>query len=231
MSLTLSDLRFNEDGLIPAIIQDAVTGEILMLAYMNREAYDETLRTGRVCYYSRSRKKLWRKGEESGHTQKVQQVLVDCDQDCLILKVRVDQGQCHVGYQSCFYRAVKAGSATELERIAEEDPSAEKALTAHLKEAELYASAPPDDGVFRPAVSYPPHERCVELKSLKEYLLAYRGLGIFNENVVNRVLRDLVRAARPRRMTVRGVFTPRGGLQTTVEAGWPLASSGTRRRP
>jgi 7-cyano-7-deazaguanine reductase len=80
-------------------------------------------------------------------------------------------------------------------------------------------------------VSYVPDRRCVELKSLKEYLLGYRSLGIFNENVVNRVLRDLVRAARPRRMTVRGVFTPRGGLQTTVEARWPPTSSTGRRHP
>jgi len=80
-------------------------------------------------------------------------------------------------------------------------------------------------------VSYVPGRRCVELKSLKEYLLAYRALGIFNENVVNRVLRDLVRAVRPRRMAVRGVFTPRGGLQTTVEARWPFASAGGRRLP
>lgn len=78
-------------------------------------------------------------------------------------------------------------------------------------------------------VTYVPDRRCVELKSLKEYLLAYRGLGIFNENVVNRVLADLVTAARPRRMTVRGVFTPRGGIQTTVEARWPRARSSIPR--
>lgn len=78
-------------------------------------------------------------------------------------------------------------------------------------------------------VTYLPGRRCVELKSLKEYLLAYRGLGIFNENVVNRVLADLVAAAKPRRMTVRGVFTPRGGIQTTVEARWPRTLSSTRR--
>ncbi len=73
-------------------------------------------------------------------------------------------------------------------------------------------------------VTYVPRERCVELKSLKEYLLAFRSLGIFNENAVNRVLEDLVAALDPRRMTVRGAFTPRGGIQTTVEAGWPRAS-------
>jgi phosphoribosyl-AMP cyclohydrolase len=111
--------KFDKDGLVTAVAQDAATGEVLMVAFMNAEALELTLRSGQAVYFSRSRKKLWRKGEESGHTQKIVQVLVDCDQDCLILKVRVDQGQCHVGYQSCFYRAVKAGSTTELERVAE----------------------------------------------------------------------------------------------------------------
>ncbi|MGE5346808.1 MAG: preQ(1) synthase [Acidithiobacillales bacterium] len=78
-------------------------------------------------------------------------------------------------------------------------------------------------------VSYVPDRRCVELKSLKEYVVGYRGLGIFNENVVNRVLVDLVAATRPRRMTVRGVFAPRGGIQTTVEARWPRSKSLRRR--
>jgi phosphoribosyl-AMP cyclohydrolase len=98
--------RFNADGLITAISQEADTGEILMVAFMNRQALDETIKTGRAVFYSRSRKKLWRKGEQSGHFQKVLDILVDCDQDCLILKVKVDQGQCHVGYKSCFYRAL-----------------------------------------------------------------------------------------------------------------------------
>ncbi len=80
-------------------------------------------------------------------------------------------------------------------------------------------------------ITYVPEGRCVELKSLKEYLLAYRGLGVFNENVVNRVLADLAAAVRPRRMTVRGVFTPRGGIQTTVEARWPRARGASPRRP
>ncbi len=80
-------------------------------------------------------------------------------------------------------------------------------------------------------VTYVPDRACVELKSLKEYLLGYRALGIFNENVVNRVLVDLAAAVRPRRMTVRGVFTPRGGIQTTVEARWPRTRTTIRRRP
>ncbi len=111
--------KFDTNGLITAIAQDASTGQVLMAAYMNKEALELTLRTGQAVYYSRSRKKLWKKGEESGHFQKVEQVLVDCDQDCLILKVRVEQGQCHVGYQSCFYRAVKKGSDSKLEFAAE----------------------------------------------------------------------------------------------------------------
>ena len=106
--------KFDSSGLITAISQDAHTGQILMVAYMNDEALRLTLETGNAVFYSRSRKKLWKKGEESGHVQKVQQILVDCDQDCLILKVTVDQGQCHVGYQSCFYRAVKPGTTRDL---------------------------------------------------------------------------------------------------------------------
>ena len=118
--------KFDPHGLIPAIAQDAATGEILMVAYMNREALDRTISTGRATYYSRSRKKLWKKGEESGHVQQVKQILVDCDQDCLILKVTVDAGQCHVGYQSCFYRALKPSSEKNLELIAQKvyDPEA-----------------------------------------------------------------------------------------------------------
>ncbi len=117
--------KFDANGLITAIAQDAGTGEVLMVAYMNQEALDLTLKTGNAVYFSRSRQKLWRKGEESGHVQKVQQVLVDCDQDCLVLKVVVDQGQCHVGYQSCFYRAVEKGFADKLTLTAQKvyDPA------------------------------------------------------------------------------------------------------------
>ena len=115
--------KFDSNGLIAAITQDAKTGQILMVAYMNREALDLTIQTGHATYFSRSRGKLWKKGEQSGHTQKVEQILVDCDQDCLVLKVAVEAGQCHVGYQSCFYRALKKGDDKEpagtLEFIAE----------------------------------------------------------------------------------------------------------------
>ena len=97
-------------GLVPAIAQDADTGDVLMLAWMNREAYEETLRTGRACYYSRSRGKLWRKGEESGHVQEVRGVFVDCDADTVLLKVhQVGGAACHEGYPSCFFRRVGEG--------------------------------------------------------------------------------------------------------------------------
>jgi len=111
--------KFNDDGLITAIAQDAKSGQVLMVAYMNRKAIDLTIQTGYATYFSRSRQKLWKKGEQSGHFQKVEQILVDCDQDCLVLKVTVDAGQCHAGYNSCFYRAFKPGSDKKLGFIAE----------------------------------------------------------------------------------------------------------------
>ena len=111
--------KFDDKGLIPAIAQDAKTGQVLTMAYMNRAALDLTIQSGYATYFSRSRQRLWKKGEASGHVQKVEQILVDCDQDCLILKVSVDFGQCHVGYQSCFYRALKKNSSSELEFVAE----------------------------------------------------------------------------------------------------------------
>ena len=110
--------KFDAEGLITAIAQDADTNQVLMVAYMNQEALDITIKTGRATYYSRSRKKIWRKGEESGHTQQVQQILIDCDQDCIVLKVKVDAGQCHVGYQSCFYRKLKDRQGKTLTFIA-----------------------------------------------------------------------------------------------------------------
>jgi len=111
--------KYDSNGLITAIAQDVETSQILMKAQMNAEALAETIRTGRAVYFSRSRQKLWKKGEQSGHVQKVEQILVDCDQDCLILKVRVSAGQCHVGYQSCFYRALEKGADNKLEFIDE----------------------------------------------------------------------------------------------------------------
>jgi phosphoribosyl-AMP cyclohydrolase len=92
-------------GLVPAIAQDAASGVVLMMAWMNREAFDETLRTGRAVYFSRSRGKLWRKGEESGNVQQIKEVFIDCDADTILLKVdQVGGAACHEGYQSCFSR-------------------------------------------------------------------------------------------------------------------------------
>jgi phosphoribosyl-AMP cyclohydrolase len=94
------------NGLLPVIVQDAGTLEVLMFAYMNEEAFGLTLQTGLAHYYSRSRRKLWKKGEESGHFQHVKEVRIDCDADCLLLLVKQDTAACHTGYVSCFYRDV-----------------------------------------------------------------------------------------------------------------------------
>jgi phosphoribosyl-AMP cyclohydrolase len=95
------------EGLLPAIAQDAESGDVLMLAYMNAESYAETVATGRAVYFSRSRGKLWRKGEESGNVQEVRGIFVDCDNDTILLKVhQVGEAACHTGYQSCFFRQV-----------------------------------------------------------------------------------------------------------------------------
>ena len=96
------------DGLVPAIAQDYKTGRVLMMAYMNEESYNETLKLGYAVYYSRSRQKLWRKGEESGNVQKVHEILIDCDCDTLLLKVdQVGGSACHEGYPSCFFRKLE----------------------------------------------------------------------------------------------------------------------------
>jgi phosphoribosyl-AMP cyclohydrolase len=100
-------------GLVPAIAQDADSGAVLMLAWMNRDAYEETLRTRRAVYFSRSRNRLWRKGEESGHFQEVREILIDCDADTILLKVRqIGGAACHEGYASCFFRRVEGEGAT-----------------------------------------------------------------------------------------------------------------------
>lgn len=101
----IESVVFNEAGLVPAIAQDAATGEVLMVAWMNAEALDETVATGRAVYFSRSRQRLWRKGEESGHVQHVKELRLDCDGDVLLLRVEQVGGiACHTGRQHCFYR-------------------------------------------------------------------------------------------------------------------------------
>jgi len=106
-------LRFDEQGLIPAVVQDADTGEVLMFAYMNEEALQKTFETGLVHFWSRRRQQLWQKGEESGHIQRVVEVRCDCDPpDALLIRVQQKGGACHTGYRSCFYRRLDAQGHT-----------------------------------------------------------------------------------------------------------------------
>ena len=113
------NLNFNKiNGLVPAIVQDHETGEILMLAFMNQEAWEATLSTGKATYFSRSRQKLWVKGETSGNLQIVKEILVDCDEDTVLLKVEQRGGAaCHTGYRSCFYRKMEDGTLTNIGKL------------------------------------------------------------------------------------------------------------------
>ena len=114
----LDELVFDTDGLIPAVAQETGTGKVLMLAWMNREALSETVRSGRAVYWSRSRKRLWRKGEESGHAQLVKQVRLDCDADVIVLEVEQVGGiACHTGHGRCFFRKLEKGMWVETEPV------------------------------------------------------------------------------------------------------------------
>ncbi len=123
MTEILDELVFNADGLIPAIAQQHDTGEVLMLAWMNRAAVAETLATGQVCYFSRSRKKLWRKGEISGQVQRLVELRIDCDGDTLLLLVEQTGVACHTGRKNCFFTAVRDGALVEIAKpdVAPED--------------------------------------------------------------------------------------------------------------
>ena len=112
----MEELDFQKaGGIIPAVAQDHLTGEVLMLAYINPEAWQETLRTGQAVYYSRSRNRLWRKGEESGNIQIIKEILVDCDGDAVIFRVEQKGGAaCHTGHRSCSYRKLENGTLIEL---------------------------------------------------------------------------------------------------------------------
>lgn len=111
----LDKIKFNPQGLIPAIIQEEETGEVLMLGWMNKEALKKTIVTGKVHFWSRSRKKLWMKGEISGHYQILREIYLDCDGDTLLIKVEQIKAACHTGYKSCFFR--KMGSNGNLEIV------------------------------------------------------------------------------------------------------------------
>lgn len=121
-----SDLAFNSDGLIPAIIQDSETNEVLMMAYMNREALEKTRSTGYTHFWSRSRKKIWKKGETSGHVQEVKAILYDCDKDTILIRVvQNGPGACHTGHRSCFFTDIR-GHAIAEEVFSAEDVYGEK---------------------------------------------------------------------------------------------------------
>ena len=114
----LDEVVFDSEGLIPAVVQEAGTGRLLMTAWMNREALSETVRSGRAVYWSRSRKRLWRKGEESGHTQQIRQVRLDCDGDVIMLEVEQAGGiACHTGHGRCFFRKLENGIWVEVEPV------------------------------------------------------------------------------------------------------------------
>ncbi len=106
-------LKFNSDGLIPAIIQDRSNGRVLMMAWMNRDSLQKTIETGKTHFWSRSRQKFWMKGESSGHTQEVKEIALDCDGDTLLIQVEQKGAACHEGYRSCFFRSVSEDGQTE----------------------------------------------------------------------------------------------------------------------
>ncbi len=117
----LDAIAFNDDGLVPAIVQQFDSGEVLMMAWMNRDAVAETLKTGQVCYWSRSRGKLWRKGETSGQTQALKDFRWDCDADTLLILVDQEGVACHTGRRNCFFNAVRDGEPAEIAEV-ETDP-------------------------------------------------------------------------------------------------------------
>ena len=110
----LSQIKFNKEGLIPVIIQDEKTKQVLMLAYMNKESLEKTLEEGRTCFYSRSRRELWLKGSTSGNTQLVRKIILDCDNDSLLILVKQKGVACHTGNYSCFFKEVKSGKIKEI---------------------------------------------------------------------------------------------------------------------
>jgi phosphoribosyl-AMP cyclohydrolase len=114
----LNKVNWSSDGLVPAIAQDAATGDVLMVAWMNREALKRTAEIGEAVYWSRSRKKLWHKGEESGHTQKVKEIRLDCDEDVVLLKIEQTGGiACHTGRRSCFFQRLDNGEWKSVDAV------------------------------------------------------------------------------------------------------------------
>ncbi len=118
----LDKVKFDDNGLVPAVIQDYKNGEVLMVAYMNRESLEKTLSLGKTCFWSRSRQQFWIKGESSGHIQEVKEVFIDCDMDTLLFKVDQKVAACHTGYRGCFYRKIEGDELVVTgEKVFEED--------------------------------------------------------------------------------------------------------------
>ena len=118
MSSWADELKWNAEGLVPAVAQDATTGKVLTVAWMNREALEETVRRGEAVYWSRSRGRLWRKGEQSGHVQKLRELRLDCDADALLLRVEQVAGiACHTGHERCFFRRLENGRWVETDPV------------------------------------------------------------------------------------------------------------------
>jgi phosphoribosyl-AMP cyclohydrolase len=113
----INSLKYDGSGLIPAVVQDALTKEVLMVAYMNPESLKSTITSGKATYFSRSRQKLWVKGETSGHFQHVRRILFDCDRDTLLIEVEQEGVACHTGYYSCFFREAKLGADGRIEEV------------------------------------------------------------------------------------------------------------------
>jgi phosphoribosyl-AMP cyclohydrolase len=115
-------IKFDDNGLAPAVIQDWQNGDVLMVAYVNRDSLKSTIETGKTHFWSRSRKKYWMKGESSGHTQEVKEIFIDCDGDCILIKVVQNVAACHTGYRTCFYRKWDDGKLSETgEKIFDEN--------------------------------------------------------------------------------------------------------------
>jgi phosphoribosyl-AMP cyclohydrolase len=113
----INGLKYDSDGLIPTVVQDADNNQVLMVAYMNRAAVKQTLESGRACFWSRSRQTFWIKGETSGNIQRVKEFFIDCDKDCIVVKVEQTGAACHAGYRTCFYRKVDSeGNETIVEK-------------------------------------------------------------------------------------------------------------------
>jgi phosphoribosyl-ATP pyrophosphohydrolase/phosphoribosyl-AMP cyclohydrolase len=150
----VNDVKWNADGLVPAVAQDRLTGQVRMVAWMNREALDATLASGHATFYSRSRGKLWRKGETSGHVMRVAQVAVDCDADTLLLLVDPDGPSCHTGHETCFFQALRPEGSSDAAEERETGPflltlEAELAERAKSSAASSYTRSLLDAGITK----------------------------------------------------------------------------------